>query len=264
MKRTINDSSVFTNGENNKRPIVFVHGFPFDHLMWENQINELSKDYFCITYDIRGLGETSVGSGQYTMEMFVDDLEFIINELKLNKPVLCGLSMGGYISLRAVERMESKFSALILCDTKSSADDNEGKLKRAAAIKQIDSGNFESFIEAFVTNCFGEDFIKNKKNEFEQVVNRSRKNNPAGVKGCLLAMAGRTDTTHYLSKISVPTLIICGEEDKLTPPEVMKQMAEQINQSKFVSVKNAGHMTPTEDPQTANKAIKEFLHTNKL
>ena len=133
MKRTINDLPVFTEGVNNKHTIIFVHGFPFDHLMWKNQIDELGKDYFCITYDIRGLGESPVGDGQYTMEMFVDDLENIIDELKLNNPILCGLSMGGYISLRAVERMENKFSALILCDTKSSADDNQGKLKRAAA-----------------------------------------------------------------------------------------------------------------------------------
>jgi pimeloyl-ACP methyl ester carboxylesterase len=264
MKSIKNDLLVFVEGKSDNRPIVFVHGFPFDHLMWKNQIDELSREFFCITYDIRGLGESPAGSGQYTMEMFVDDLEFLIKDLNLNKSVLCGLSMGGYISLRAVERMENQFSALILCDTKSSADDNEGKLKRAAAVKHIDSGNFENFIETFVTNCFGEDFIINKMNNFEEVVSRSKKNDPAGVKGCLLAMAGRTDTTHYLSKISIPSLIISGEKDKLTPPEIMKQMAEQINHSKFVLVKNAGHMTPIESPQEVNNAIKEFLHSNKL
>jgi len=264
MRRIINDLPVFTEGTNNKRAIIFVHGFPFDHLMWEKQVYELSKDYYCVTYDIRGLGESPAGSGQYTIEMFVDDLEIILDDLKLKEVILCGLSMGGYISLRAVERMENEFSELILCDTKSSADDNEGKLKRAAAIKQIDSGNFESFIETFVSNCFGEDFISKNRNEFEKVVNRSKRNNPLGVKGSLLAMTGRTDTTHYLSKISIPSLILSGEKDKLTPPGIMKQMAEQINQVKFVLVKNAGHMTPIENPQAANNAIKEFLQANKL
>jgi pimeloyl-ACP methyl ester carboxylesterase len=264
MKRIINDLQVFTEGKNDKCPIVFVHGFPFDHLMWKNQIDEFSKEYFCVTYDIRGLGESPVGPGQYTIEMLVDDLEFIIDDLNLNKPVLCGLSMGGYISLRAVERMENKFNALILCDTKSSADDDEGKLKRAAFIKQIDKGYFEEFIESFVTNCFGEDFINKNRKEFEEVVDRSKKNNPLGVKGCLLAMAGRTDTTNYLSKISIPSLIICGEKDKLTPPEVMNQMENQIGQSKFVLIKNAGHMASIEDPETVNNAIKEFLDANEL
>ena len=264
MNKIINDLSVFTLGDQRNSPIVFVHGFPFDHLMWQKQTDELSKNYFCVTYDIRGLGESPAENGQFTIESFVDDLEIIIGDLSLDKPILCGLSMGGYISLRAVERMTNKFSSLILCDTKSSADDNEGKLKRAAAIKQINAGDFENFISAFVTNCFGVEFIRTKKEEFNAVINRSKKNEPVGVKGCLLAMAGRTDTTHNLSKISIPTLIICGEEDKLTPPAVMKSMSDQITNSKFVLIKNCGHMAPIEHPQIANDAIKEFLLHNKL
>ena len=227
--------------------------------MWRKQTDELSTNYFCVTYDIRGLGESPAGDGQFTIETFVDDLDKIITGLSLNKPVLCGLSMGGYISLRAIERMEDKFRALILCDTKSLADDNEGKLKRAAAIKQINDGYYESFIGTFVTNCFGEEFILTNKAEFDAVVNRSRKNNPVGVKGCLLAMAGRTDTTDYLSKISIPALLICGEEDKLSPPAIMKSMADQILNSKFTLVEGAGHMTPIEKPLLVNEIIREFL-----
>ncbi len=264
MKKVINGLSVFLSGENESKSIVFVHGFPFDHRMWQAQVEELSKEYLCVDYDIRGLGESTVGDGQFTMELFVDDLEKIIDELKLNRPVLCGLSMGGYISLRAVERIQEKLSALILCDTKSSADDNEGKLKRAAAIKQINLGEFDSFIESFVLNCFGEKFVKENNSEYRKVVERSKKNNPLGVKGCLLAMAGRTDTTGNLLKIKLPTLIICGSEDKLTPPSVMKPMAEHIPNSEFVLVNNAGHMTPIEYPQVASRAIKDFLKKNGI
>ena len=264
MKKIINGLSVFLSGNNESNVIVFVHGFPFDHIMWQAQVEKLSKEYLCVDYDIRGLGESTVGDGQFTMEMFVDDLEKIIDELKLSRPVLCGLSMGGYISLRAVERMQEKFSALILCDTKSSADDNEGKLKRAAAIKQINLGEFDSFIESFVLNCFGEKFVNENNSEYRKVVERSKKNNPLGVKGCLLAMAGRTDTTGNLPKIKLPTLIICGSEDKLTPPSVMKPMAEQIPNSEFVLVNNAGHMTPIEYPQVVSRAIKDFLKKNGI
>ena len=127
MNLKINNLAVFTEGNENNRTIIFVHGYPYDHFMWDEQVKELSKDFYCVSYDIRGLGKSPVGDGQFTIEMFVDDLEKIIDEMKLNNPVLCGLSMGGYISLRAVERMQDKFSALILCDTKSSADDNAGR-----------------------------------------------------------------------------------------------------------------------------------------
>ena len=105
MKTTINNLSVIKSVNTNYKSIIFVHGFPFDHRMWDAQIEALSKDYYCISYDIRGLGESPAGEGQFTMESFVDDLETIIDELKLNLPVLCGLSMGGYIALRAMDFM---------------------------------------------------------------------------------------------------------------------------------------------------------------
>lgn len=263
MKKIIDGLSVYTSGENKSRSIIFVHGFPYDHNMWTSQIKEFSKNFLCVTYDIRGLGESLAGEGQFTMESFVDDLETILNELVPNNPVLCGLSMGGYISLRAIEKFQNRFSKLILCDTKSEADNNEGKIKRASAIKQINSGYFDEFIESFVFNCFGEMFLRENKTEYRSVVERSKRNNPVGVKGCLLAMSGRTDTTESLSKIKIPTLIICGSEDKLSPPHVMKAMAGKISSSKFVSIENAGHMTPIEDPNMVNKAMKEFIQTRK-
>jgi len=264
MKKRINDLSVFLDGDQNSRSIIFVHGFPFDHYMWENQVKDFRDEHCCVTYDIRGLGSSPADNGQFTIEMFVDDLEEIINTLNLEKSVLCGLSMGGYISLRAVERMQEKFSAIILCDTKSGADNDEAKLKRAAGVKQINSGKFDSFIDAFVRNCFGDTFVNEKKNLYDEVVKKSKSNNPVGVKGCLLAMAGRTDTTRFLNKITLPTLIISGAEDKLTPPEVMKQMEDQIQSSKFVLVEGAGHMTPIENPQAVSEAIKNFLSQNGL
>lgn len=259
MKKIINGIAVFLTGSNNSKPIIFIHGFPYDHSMWQKQIEEFGNDYFCVSYDVRGLGESPTDDGQFTMEAFVDDLEMILDGLKLEKSILCGLSMGGYISLRAVERFQNKFSALILCDTKSEADNNEGKLKRAAAIRQINSGGFAEFVESFIRNCFSEKFINEQKEEYKKIVDRSKKNSPLGVKGCLLAMAGRTDTTGSLNKINLPTLLICGREDKLTPPDIMKSMSDKISRAKFSIVENAGHMSPVEQPAVVNKAIKDFL-----
>jgi len=259
MKTKINNLSVFTSGNTNSKPIIFVHGFPFDHRMWDAQIEELSEDYYCITYDIRGLGESPAGDGQFTMESFVDDLKTIIIELKLKMPVLCGSSMGGYISLRAMERMDERFRALILCDTKALADDNAGKIKRAKGIKSINENGVENFVEQFVLNCFSENFMIKNNPEYEEVLIRSKSNGPIGVKGCLLAMAGRTDTTDYLPNILIPTLIICGEKDKLTPPRVMKSMADQINNSEFHVIDRSGHMAPIEAADIVNEMMRSFL-----
>ena len=262
MKEIINGLSVFVEGNSKNKSIIFLHGFPYDHTMWKAQIDELSEKYFCVTYDIRGLGESPVGDGQHTMEYFVDDLETIINELKLDKPILCGLSMGGYISFRAIERMEEKISAVILCDTRSEADNNEGKLKRAAAIKRINTEGLARFTKDFITNCFGDNYKQHNKEEFEKRIAKSSGFDPVGVKGSLLAMLGRNDTTGYLSKIKIPALIICGEHDALTPPAVMKPLAEKINGAEYVVIKNSGHMSPIENPEEVNIALRDFL--NKL
>ena len=262
MKETINNLSVFIEGNSKNKSIVFLHGFPYDHTMWKAQINELSENYFCVAYDIRGLGESPVGDGQFTMESFVDDLETIITKLKLDKPILCGLSMGGYIGLRAMERMQEKFSSVILCDTRPDADNNEGKQKRSAAIKKINDEGLAPFAKDFITNCLGDFYKQNHKDDFEKRIAKSSTFNPIGVKGSLLAMIGRNDTTEYLSKIKIPALVLCGEFDALTPPPIMKAMGDKINGAEFVVIKNSGHMSPIENPKEVNSAINNFLIKN--
>jgi len=146
-----------------------------------------------------------------------------------------------------------------LCDTRAEADGNEGKLKRAAAIQRINSEGLAPFAKDFITNCFGDNYKQNNKSEFEKRIAKSSAFNPIGVKGSLLAMLGRNDTTEYLNKIKIPALVICGEFDALTPPPVMKAMADKINGADFVVIKDSGHMSPIENPGEVNNAIREFL-----
>ncbi|RJP62808.1 MAG: alpha/beta fold hydrolase [Ignavibacteriales bacterium] len=227
--------------------------------MWSKQVEFLQNSHYCISYDIRGLGKSPGGDRQFTMETLVDDLLWIVNEFKLDKPVLCGLSMGGYISLRAVERAQEKLGGLILCDTKSFPDDDTAKLKRANGIKQINIEGLQKFCEATIPNTFADSTLKERKWLYEEILNRAITYDPAGVKGCMLAMLSRTDTTSFLEKIMIPTLIICGEHDKLTPPLVMKDIHNKIKDSELVIIPEAGHMAPVENPEAVNKAISDFL-----
>jgi 3-oxoadipate enol-lactonase len=259
MKLTVNGLSVNTFGDNAKQPIIFIHGFPYDHTMWNDQIEFLKDKYFCVAYDVRGLGESSVGDGQYTMETFVDDLFAIINELKLNKPILCGLSMGGYISFRAVEKNYDMFGGLILCDTRADADGNEAKLKRAANINLINTEGIVKFADSFVTNCFCDVTIKNNEKMFMTVLHKTHKNDPIGVKGGIMAIGSRTDTTAFLPHIKIPTLVLCGSFDSLTPPTLMRAIADKIHDSEFAIIPQSGHMTPLENPSCVNDLIAGFL-----
>jgi len=108
-------------GDKAARPIVLVHGFPFSHEMWNPQTTYLEKELRVIAYDVRGHGKSDFGDGQYTLELFVDDLIGLLDHLKLERTALCGLSMGGYIVLRAIERNPERCVALVLSDTTSQA-----------------------------------------------------------------------------------------------------------------------------------------------
>jgi len=241
------------------KSIIFIHGFPFDHHMWKYQVDFFKNNYNCITYDIRGLGQSPAGNGQFTLEDLVDDLFNVASDSGVEKPVICGLSMGGYIALRAVEKKENIFSGLILCDTKSESDNNTAKLKRAAGVRFINENGGPEFSSAFVSECFAPDSIKRMGSDYIEILKRSVKTDPVGLKACLIAMAGRTDTTGYLSDLKIPSLIICGEYDTFSPPSVMYDMSVKIKQSEFHIIPNSGHMSPVENPDLVNTIIKDFL-----
>ena len=156
MKITLNNCTInyAERGLPQGNPVVFVHGFPFDHTMWEPQMMALPNHFRAITYDVRGHGGSDVGDGQYTIEFFVDDLISLLDHLVIEKAVLCGLSMGGYIALRGYERHPERFKALVLCDTKSEADTNEGKIKRSATLKTVKTEGVGVFAEEFVKTIF--------------------------------------------------------------------------------------------------------------
>lgn len=259
MRMIINNLAVYEFGDRKNPTIVFLHGFPLDHRMWENQIEYLKDFYHIIAYDCRGLGQSYVGDGQYTMEAFVNDLFSIITELNLDKPILCGLSMGGYISFRAVEKSQEKLGGVIFCDTKPTSDDNTAKFKRADAINMINVDGLEKYVRYFIPTTLGEETMREKPEILRTLVFRAKSQDPLGVKGSQFAMLSRTDTESFLEKITIPTLFLAGSYDKLTPPEVMKIYADKVKHSEFAIAPKAGHLAPLENPSFVNDVIKGFL-----
>lgn len=240
-------------------PVVFIHGFPFNHTMWEPQMKALPNHIRAITYDVRGHGESDVVDGQYTLEFFVDDLIALLDHLVIEQAVLCGLSMGGYIALRAIERHPDRVKALVLCDTRSEADPNEGKVKRSATIKSVKTDGVPAFASGFVKAIFAEQTFRDNPNAIESIQNVIKSSSPIGICGTLLALACRTDTTALLPHINVPTLILVGEQDKLTPPSASRAMHEAIQGSELQIIPHAAHMSNVENPSEFNKHLIEFL-----
>jgi len=261
----IDSLNVIEHGDSNNQSVIFVHAFPLCHRMWDRQAEALKENYHVIVYDIRGFGESIENINSLTIDSHVDDLLAIINELKLNMPVLCGLSMGGYISLRAIEREQDKFKAVIFCDTRSLADDNSGKIKRAEQIKQIKSGQRKAFDEGFLNNTFspktlnGNEEKQNTVSFLKDIMNQQK---DSAVTDALLTMAARTDTTEYLENITIPALVVVGEDDKLTPASPSRLMNAQIRNSELKIIPEAGHFPNLENTKLFNETIINFL--NKL
>lgn len=239
--------------------VVLIHGFPFSHEMWNQQIELLKGDYHVIAYDVRGHGRSGVAEGQYTLEFFVDDLIGLLDHLRVTRAVLCGLSMGGYIALRAVERNPERVEGLILCDTQSAADSNEAKIKRAASINAVKTNGVNAYAEGFVKAVFAPTSLITKADKVAMITRLIQSNSSLGICGTLLAMAGRTDTTSSLPGIKVPTLILVGENDAVTPPSASQEMHEKIPNSEFHIIANAAHMSNIENPEAFNGYLLNFL-----
>ena len=264
MKAAINNQLIhyIDTGIPTGTPIVLIHGFPFSHKMWTfpgGQTESLAVSYRVIAYDIRGHGESEVGDGQYTLEFFVDDLIGLLDHLNIASAVIAGLSMGGYIALRAIERSPERFRGLILCDTQSAADSNEAKLKRAASMKAIKTNGPRAFAQGFVPNVFAAESFNSKQEAVKTIQSIIERTAPTALCGALLALASRTDTTNSLTNITVPTLILVGEHDVLTPPSASQAMNEKIPGSELYVIPQAAHMSNMENPDDFNAHLIEFL-----
>lgn len=242
----------------NGPPLVLIHAFPLNKDMWRSQLDTLSKIARVITFDIRGLGSSKF-KGHYTLEFIVDDLFFLLDKLKIQKAVIGGLSMGGFVALRAIERNPDRFVGLVLANTKSEPDSDKSKLGRYQALKTIREQGLSIFAESFLKASLAPSILKEKPNIFENTKRIADSNTPEGVSAAILALTSRTDTTHGLSNVHVPTLILQGELDTIIPLETAQSLNEKIKGSKLFLIPKAGHFSNLENPDAFNTHLKKFL-----
>src|SRR5690606_10040493 len=239
--------------------IIFIHGFPFNKNTWIPQLQDLPPSIQGIAVDVRGHGNTTSGHGFFSIDVFANDLLIFIKTLGLEKVVVCGVSMGGYIALRAFEINADLFSGLVLSDTHSFADTDEGKIKRFASIESVLKHGKRSFSIGFVPKVFSEKSIQQKPNAVKLVKSSIRRNTESNICATLLALAARTDTTKTLKKIKIPVLMIRGEEDTIVSNEQVKAMELLIPDVRYVEVPDCGHLPNLENPTRFNGEIRNFL-----
>lgn len=240
-------------------PIIFIHGFPFSKEIWKPQVEVLKNKFYVICYDVRGHGKSDVGDGQYTIEYFVDDLIGLLNHLRISKTVVVGLSMGGYIALRAIERSPERFRGLVLCSTRSESDNNDGKIRRAVQAQLVKNEGIKIFIESFLPAVLSKKTLDTKPEVVETIKRIIQQTSPLAIAGTQIALAARTDTTPALFNINVPTLILVGRDDTITPPSASQAMKAKIPNAELHVIKDAGHVINMENPQEFNKYLVDFL-----
>jgi 3-oxoadipate enol-lactonase len=238
--------------------IIFIHGFPFSHKMWSEQLAILSPTIRGIVYDIRGHGYSEVGDGMYTIELFADDLADLMKNLKVEKAILCGLSMGGYIALRFAAKYPEKVLGLVLSDTRAEADTNETKIKRAASMQKLKTDGMEAYASDSINALLGPASLENKK-LLQRVKKMIVDTSKLAVTGTLLALAARIDSSNFLDEIKAPALVVVGEDDVITPPIAAQTIHEGISGSTMVTIPMAGHLSNLENPDAFNKAFLDFL-----
>jgi pimeloyl-ACP methyl ester carboxylesterase len=238
-------------------PIIFIHGFPLDGSMWEKQVNYFKDKYSVFAIDLPGFGKNSIETPD-SIEGFADYIHQFMKQHNLDKAILCGFSMGGYITFAFYEMFKDLVKGLIFVDTKAKDDSSQAKEGRDSSISETLNKGVEFFMEGMPPTLLSKRSLDEGKVvvKLREIISHQKEET---IIKALTAMKDRKDRSYILKKIDVPTLFICGEEDILSTKEEMEEMAKAVKKSRFEVVKDCGHLTPMENPEQFNQVLKSFL-----
>ena len=241
------------------RPVVLIHGYPFNRSLWNEQVEVLRQNHRVIAPDLRGFGESEASDGTATMNRMAQDVALLLNHLGIARATIAGLSMGGYVALAFYKQLSSRVRALILADTRAQADTAEAKQMRAQQAEKALSEGMAGIADAMLPKLLTPETVSKHPDIVKRVRDMMLKTKREGAAAALRGMAERDDLTSMLSKISVPTLILVGAEDAITPVADSEKMNQAIADSRLVVLENAGHVSNLERTDQFNDALLEFL-----
>jgi 3-oxoadipate enol-lactonase len=243
--------------------VVLLHGFPLSRAMWVEQLSGIGSIYRVIAPDLRGHGDSPAPEGVYTMDEMADDVIELVDTLHIDEPiVLGGLSMGGYVALSLVARYPERVRALMLMDTRAGADTPEAAQNREATARAVlDADKASPVVEAMLPRLFSKLTLEERPERVEPLRAVMERTTARGIAGALRGMAMRPDRSGDLARISVPTLVVVGQEDVITPPAEAKALADAIPNARLEVIPKAGHLAPYENHSVANHVILRFLNS---
>ena len=241
-------------------PVVLLHGFPFNRTLWRDQVESLSASHRVVTPDLRGFGESSVGAEDAaTMEEMARDVAALMDELKIERAIIGGLSMGGYVALAFCRQFARRVRALILADTRPQSDTEEGRQNREVMARRALDEGMGAIAEAMLPKLLAPATHMKNPQAVARVRDMILSTRTEAAAAALRGMAVRQDQTNFLQNILQPTLIVVGSEDQLNPPADSETMRREIRGSRLEVIEGAGHVSNVERPKEFNAALTKFL-----
>jgi pimeloyl-ACP methyl ester carboxylesterase len=228
--------------------------------MWLPQAEVLAKaGCRVITPDLRGFGESGLISGTASMDIYADDIVALMDHLGIDKAVVGGMSMGGYVLLNLLERYPDRVAAPVFIVTKAGGDDDAGKARRTALAEACRVQGILPVVEAFRNLLFAPETLRDNPELVDEVFGWINATDPRGAAAGLIAMRERKDCVAMLGSISQPALVIGADLDQAAPVENSRIIAAGLPDVELCILHGGGHMVNLEQPAGFNEAILEFL-----
>lgn len=259
MKAKIAGAEISYDVKGKGPAVLFLHAFPLGLFMWDAQAEALHDKNTLVRFDDRGFGGSPPGDALLTMERIADDAAALLDHLGISQAVVCGCSMGGYAAFAFARRHASRLRGLVLQDTRATADTAEARKGRGQLAEKVLKEGAVAAADAFLPKLVGETTKKERPELVEKLKEAILKTSPRGIADALAGLAARADSTPLLREIRVPTLVVCGEEDTITPVADSEALQKAIAGAKLKLIPKAGHLSNMENPTAYNEALLSFL-----
>lgn len=259
MKVTIEGAAIEYDVRGDGEPLLLLHAFPLGLFMWDAQVEALAATHRVVRFDARGFGGSAAADGPLTMERIADDGAALLDHLGVDRAVVGGCSMGGYAAFAFVRHHPQRLAGLVLQDTRAGADTAEAKASRTALAAKVLAEGASAAVDAFLPKLVGETTRRERPAVVALLQQRILLTPPPAIANALHGLAARADSRETLPTIAVPTLVLVGAEDVLTPPPEAVTMAAAIPRARLDVVPGAGHLANLESPDAVNAVLRAFL-----
>jgi len=240
-------------------PVVLLHPFPAHHEFWLPAAHALATRYRVLMPDLRGHGDSEAGDGPATIAKHAADLTRVLQDSDIGRAVFVGVSIGGYILFEFWRKFPGRVAGLVLSDTRAQPDTTEGRANRFKVADDVIEKGTQPFIESMLPNLIGKTTLSTRPDLVDQAKRMMLKMSPDDIAQVQRGMAERADSVPTLKTMNIPTLILVGEEDGLTPVADAELMRQHISGSQLRVIPKAGHFAPWERPQEVGRLLRQFV-----